>query len=937
VIKFFLITAIVSLSAAKWSHAQVAVDGLLPEDAAKLAEAYPDLKNLRASPRELDEIIQILSRTENYMRIDALRSGDGHTVKAEALKRISEIKISGADAVEETQILNAIGLKPGSLYDGGRMAQAADSVKELYGKRGYFNATVKFTYVAPEPATLIVNVVIVENRPCLITSIVFEGVNRDLTKRLQNKVKRSRNKPFTEEEIIELERRAADYLSEERYLNSKVVQKEALYNEQKTSATLYYQVTDPYKYEVAFKGNNPTLNSTGDLLSQLNLDEFDRASLDPAADIAQTIRSYYINSGYAHSKITYEVRASETQYLKQILVTIDEGAYVKLEKIEVTGRISRAPNFYEKFIKKNSSNLIDRGGFSRRDLDEGTKNLIIQLNNEGFLRAKVQSTRVEFRLNGQAARVEIVLDEGPLTQLRRITFIGNNHYSEKELLQVLKIKSNAPLRLNDLEQSVALLQKHYLDRGHLEMRFENEDDQLVQYDDKGATANITFRIYEGPRISIGSIVLEGNNFTKDDVILRTIELSVGEVLTPEKIEEAKMRLERLSIFTRIEVRTLEANTNIAKRPLLVSVTEDNPGTFRVGFGANNERDLTLRAFTGISYNNLGGSARALSGRVNVQNNIVGHQYTEYEVGVSYLEPFLLDSKFRGRVNLSREESVDNVETDGSREQLTIERTDDLNFNVERDLTSRIRFSWRIWGIETVKTFSAGDTISADADTKIQIATIGPLVDIDFRDNPFLPTRGTFTRFEADYASNEFGSSQKIHFLRTQGTFSHFLRVFTPKVVWANSVSTGWEKNLNTDRFSGVPLSYAFFLGGFSTIRGYSGTPSDRTPNDSELDNNANKRLIVPGEANYYLVKSELRYPIYGILGGVVFYDAGKVEVKRDNDLALGFDGPSKSSYGLGIRINTPVGPFSLDYGRKTEVNRGTKESPDHWHLYFGTF
>lgn len=921
------------------SFAQVQVQGLLPDDETKLREIYPDLKTLKPSPRELDNIIQFLGQTANYMQIDAYRNNGDYLIKAEPLKRISEVKISGAKALDETEILNTIGLKPGSLFDGGRMSQAAEALKELYGKNGYFNAVIKFNFESVDASTLAVNILINENKPCLITNIVFESVNHELATSLEKRVRRSRSKPFTEDEISEIEYRANEYLSDKRYLNARLVQKDAQYNEEKTSATLIYTVTDPYKYDVTFTGNDSLRNSNSTLLRALNLKEFDRASLDPAADIAQTIRNYYIDKGYAHSKVTYDVKTLDSQFLKLVNVTVNEGPYVALKKIDVVGRISRAPDYYVKFIKKNSTDLIERGGFSRRDLDEGTKNLIIQLNNEGFLRAKIQSTRIEFSQKGDQARVEIVVDEGPLTQLRRITFIGNKHYSERDLLKVLKIKSNSPLRLNDLEQSVEQLQRFYLDRGHLEMRIENSDDEIVQYDDKGATANITFRIYEGPQISVASFVIEGNNFTKDDVILRTIEINVGDILTPEKIEEARTRLERLAIFTRVEIRTLEANTNIAKRPLLISVTEDNPGTFRVGFGANNERELTLRGFTGISYSNLGGTARAVSGRVNVQNNIVGHQYTEYEAGISYLEPFVFNTKFRGRVNFSREERVDDVEKDEptNREQLIIKRTDDLNFNVERDLTSRIRFSWRVYGIETVKYLSARDTIKPNIESKQQIATMGPLIDIDYRDNPFLPTRGTFTRFETDYSSNEFGSSKKIHFIRTQGTFSHFLRLFTPKVIWANSFSAGWERNLSDEPYSGVPLSYAFFLGGFSTIRGYSGTPEDRTPSSRELDNDANRKLIVPNEANYYLVKSEIRFPIYGILGGVLFYDAGKVEVKRDPITNLGFDGPSKSSYGVGLRINTPVGPFSVDYGRKIRVDRNIKESPDHWHVYFGTF
>jgi outer membrane translocation and assembly module TamA len=59
----------------------------------------------------------------------------------------------------------------------------------------------------------------------------------------------------------------------------------------------------------------------------------------------------------------------------------------------------------------------------------------------------------------------------------------------------------------------------------------------------------------------------------------------------------------------------------------------------------------------------------------------------------------------------------------------------------------------------------------------------------------------------------------------------------------------------------------------------------------------------------------LRFPIIGDLGGVVFVDAGNVYPALPgynlSDLRFGV--------GPGIRYNTPIGPFRLDFG--VAVNR----------------
>src|SRR5690606_11432187 len=114
----------------------------------------------------------------------------------------------------------------------------------------------------------------------------------------------------------------------------------------------------------------------------------------------------------------------------------------------------------------------------------------------------------------------------------------------------------------------------------------NEGEELIQYNDRGTQANIRFDIYEGPKVEVVKITLEGNTFTKSDVILRTIDIEVGDILTPAKMDESEIRLNRLGLFSRASIRTLEDGTNVAQRTVVVSVNERDPGTFRVGAGVN---------------------------------------------------------------------------------------------------------------------------------------------------------------------------------------------------------------------------------------------------------------------------------------------------------------------------------------------------------------
>lgn len=914
---------------AAWS--EVKLDGILAEDREKLEAKHPGFEKSNPSLGQIDEMVRLLMNDQNYSALDVVREGaNTFTIKGVALRKLEKVVISGNRALDDTDILNALDLKPGTPFDQNKMSAGGEKLQELYGRRGYFNATFEFTYTEKDATSLVLELKIVENSPCRIEEIVFESPNADLVRRLRRELKGYRGDIFTEESVLELERDANEFLREKRYLNAKIEQKSASYNRAKTNARLVYIVKDVFRYEVVFKGE--VSYSRADLLRALNLDEFDSGSVDPGADIVRLISNKYLENGFAFAKVTYNEKVDQLSYTRRIEVTIDEGPRVNLEGFDITGRISRAPRFYSDFVVNNSSDAVDDGFFVKSDIEVGLKNLITTLNNEGYLKARIQSVRYEMTKDRKNARVKLVLDEGPLTQLRGISFEGNNSFPQSQLISILKIKPNSPLKLNQLEESIGILIRFYQESGYIEMRIENQDDQLVQYDDKGAQANVNFKIFEGPRVEVANIVLEGNNFTKDFVLLKKLELSKGDVLTPIRLDEARKRLESLAIFARVELRTLEANSMVAKRTLIVSVTEANPGIFKIGFGVNNERQLTLRGFTGVSYNNIRGTARAVSAQVNIQNNVVDYKYPEYLASISYLEPFLLDSKFRGRAVFSREEKAEAFKESPGMTELQIRRTDLLAFTAERDITSQIRFAWTAWSLESLKYFDVRDKGPTYDNSQQLIATVGPILDLDFRDNPFLPTRGTFWRVEAEYSDPVIGSSDKINFVRTQATFSHYLRMGTPKLIWANSLRGGYGKNVSSETGSGIPDSYAFYLGGYTTLRGYSGSQEDRVPNKAEFDPERNNKLVIENETNYYLLKSEIRFPLYGIIGGVIFTDVGEVRVQGER-----FANPVKQTYGFGIRINTPVGPLSLDYGRKARFDRKVDESPDQIHLSIGTF
>ena len=909
-----------------------------------------------------DEVIRALMLTGHYQRVSTYQDASGQLlVSAVPIRKIEKVEVEGVKSFSKSEILKMTGLSAGDRFERNKAVQGGEKIKAFYGENGFYNAIVEVEFRRQKNGDQIVHFQIDEKAPCRIIGFSIQSENPLLQKKLEDSLRSYKGKTLSEELRVEIQKSINDHLSEQHYLRAEIKNFEVQYDHDHTSVTMIYTISDPYRYEIIPKGIRRV--TLGEFFQNLNLAAFERTNLDPVVSITEKTRAYYLNKGFAHVQVRSEVEDVPRKFLRKVKILVNEGPLTTLSSLVVTGRISKSPSFYSSFIVDSSSHLVQLGYYNRQDLETGTKNLLTDLKNHGFLKARALSTRVEFSPDKRKAFVEVILDEGPLTQVRQVDFEGVKAFSPLELSEAIPIKANQPLRLNEVDQSLEALRRFYFSRGYLEMKVLNPNDQLIEYNDRGTQAQLHFRIYEGPKIRVGRIVVEGNTFTQSDVVTREINIHEGDILTYDKIDESTIRLNKFGIFSRVEIKTLEENSNVSNRTLVVSVTERDPGVFRYGAGVNSSRGFSVRGFTGLSYNNILGTARGLNTRVELNYNVSQVHFLENKIAAGYFEPFMFGTRTRGRVNVSRSQYVffydpnyqSPIESQPQGPFTVLDTSNKIEFLLEREITKRIRLTWTALGIDSQSTYERsgenhGNCISPDPNpaksvcsNELQVNYIGPTIDLDFRDSPFMPTRGHYARLDAMYADPNFGSTPGVRFMRSEATYSHYYPINNSRWIWTNSVRGGYESSFLHGNKSGIPASYAFFLGGYNTIRGFETTNNlERIPPNYDLNFTYPNQFIVTQDSSYYLFKTELRFPIVGDFGGVIFYDGGGVQVT-----GVHFHRPYRHSVGIGLRINTPVGPASLDVAFKLNpidqdlmgVNGlvHVKEEPFRIHFYIGTF
>ncbi|AKS45943.1 Beta-barrel assembly machine subunit BamA [Octadecabacter temperatus] len=165
-------------------------------------------------------------------------------------------------------------------------------------------------------------------------------------------------------------------------------------------------------------------------------------------------------------------------------------------------------------------------------------------------------------------RVDLVFEvfEGGLTEVERISFVGNRSYGENRLRRVLETKQAGLLRAvigrdTFIADRVAfdqqVLTDFYQSRGYVDFQVQNVDVSLTRERDAYL---ITFNVQEGQQFEFGNISVTSEVTNADPAIFENaLRLRTGVTYSPELIERDIARLELLAIreglnFVRVDPR-----------------------------------------------------------------------------------------------------------------------------------------------------------------------------------------------------------------------------------------------------------------------------------------------------------------------------------------------------------------------------------------------
>ncbi|MDZ4331524.1 MAG: POTRA domain-containing protein, partial [Flavobacterium sp.] len=242
------------------------------------------------------------------------------------------------------------------------------------------------------------------------------------------------------------------------------------------------------------------------------------------------IENKYKKDGFYNTKVNINtVKDTSTVNSVNMLVSIDKGEKVKIQKIDFVGNTKMSDKALRKAMKdtkqKNPIRILKASKFIKDKYKTDLEKVISAYKEKGYRDARIISDSVTFDKEKNALSIKINVEEGNKYYFGDIKFLGNTVYTDQGLSRVLGVKKGETYNGVLLQKRIADASKPdgedidnlYKNNGYL---FSNIN--AVEVRTANDTIDFEIRITEGPIAYFNKITVVGNDKTNDRVIYRVL-------------------------------------------------------------------------------------------------------------------------------------------------------------------------------------------------------------------------------------------------------------------------------------------------------------------------------------------------------------------------------------------------------------------------------
>jgi len=578
----------------------------------------------------------------------------------------------------------------------------------------------------------------------------------------------------------------------------------------------------------------------------------------------------------------------------------------------------------------------------------------------GYYEAKVTAARV-LELDGKHVKLELRVVPGVPVTVRSVEIPGLVQLPPAVTKEVLRARS---LKVGDVfdearfDAMKAAIVEVQQDRG---LPFAKVDAKaridLVEH-----RVDVSVSLQPGPSASYGAVSIEGLKSIPEGPVRDTLAIHEGKPYSRSDLAGAQRALLNLGVFSNVEIREDLTQPETKRVPIAVVVRETELRTVRLSGGADFDvLRLNLHLSAGWEHLNFLGGTRHLSITTTPGLNLYPTRFDtaklmaptrvllENSLQLKFKQPSFLESRTVGTIDASY-----NIMpvlyplpegTDPTKERILGYQTISTAAGLGRQFFLSSSKTWPAsLTVATSYNWQANFPFTYQLDlpaglSQVRVAFPALVTTLDVRDDPVQTHKGLYLTNTLQVADRVFGGS--VSDVKIQPELRGYFPITKKSVTLATrltmgfliprdyggSLKSGTTNPVTEDVISDQQklLLRAFYSGGPNSNRGYPlrgvgphgpvgflvPTGVDCSTSDQRPVDQLPSTCIRPlGGFTLWEASLELRFPLSGALGAVIFGDAS--DVSRDVG-HVRFSVPHVT-IGPGIRYLTPVGPLRLDIG-----------------------
>ena len=545
-----------------------------------------------------------------------------------------------------------------------------------------------------------------------------------------------------------------------------------------------------------------------------------------------------------------------------------------------------------------------RNVFTRERFQEDAARLMRYMTDRGYLNASVGEPKIRFVNLADAARTTgdvpirlfIPITEGPLHRLGKLTVCDGSVLTPEQARAQFPINAGEVINASLMEAALVRLRDLYGRLGYLQFAPEIEFKSTPPVNNEEVT-DITIKLNEGRRFTLGRLEFVGNYRTLDLYLRRMVPLDEGEYFDYGRLQEAIERFNRTGLFDPIKPGDIIINYDMAQGTANVELHLTEHDVQRVDFSGGGG---DIGGFNvGVDYSNISLTGRLDSFAAKLRlGNLEQLASTQYTNTLLTARPVTISlSGFYQRYELVEAGTVD-----GDRRPLYIQTSAGMTAGAtvplargRNSLAAATRGSlFYALNFTRLRDLTAGRTsgVSVEQDN-FRLAGLTPALTHDKLERSFDPMRGV--RLTSGVETNGRALGGNINTVRPWIDFRQFFpineglrrgerNVFGYRLRAGHISSYGRPFDARTlSVIDGVPISSRYFLGGDTEVRGFpinSIAPLARVDRLLAIGDNPPVLLssaVQPiGGDTELIANAEYRAPLTRRLSGAAFFDIGAV-------------------------------------------------------------